>query len=130
MMTKFKLGNRSLERVIGVNPLLVECVERALLVSEFDMTIPWMGGVRKAEEQNALYLQGNSKADGYKKLSYHQSGNAIDVIPVLGGYGNKEGFKHFSKCMFSEWAKMNTGKRLTWGGNWKTFLDMPHYEIK
>ena len=32
-----------------------------------------------AEEQNALYLEGKSKCDGYEVLSNHQSGLAVDL---------------------------------------------------
>ena len=78
----FKWGNRSLERMEGVNEFLVECATEALRISKHDMTIPWMGGIRTAEEQNKIFKEGNSKMDGYEKKSYHQSGNALDITPV------------------------------------------------
>ena len=81
----YKFGSRSLERIEGVNKDLVKCAELALHNSKVDMTIPWMGGVRTAEDQNEIYRRGASQRDGYDKKSYHQSGNALDIIPVEGG---------------------------------------------
>jgi len=129
-MSGFKLGARSIERAKGVNQLLLDCVNRSLMISKYDMTVPQFGGVRTADEQNELFKKGVSKADGINKLSYHQSGNAIDLIPVDGLYENIEGFKHFASIMKIEWSKMKTGKKLVWGGDWKTFLDLPHWEVK
>ena len=57
----FQFGKRSLERMEGVNAMLIKCAKIALSKSRYDMTIPWMGGVRTAEEQNAIFKEGNSK---------------------------------------------------------------------
>ena len=129
-MSNFKFGERSQRRYKGVNPLLIQCASNALALSFDDMTIPWMGGLRTSEDQNAIFKTGNSRCDGYKKKSYHQSGNAIDIIPVLGGYENLEAFERFAVLMKSEWVKLNTGMELTWGGDWKNFVDRPHWQIK
>lgn len=131
----YKWGNRSKERMQGVNDLLIECVTRALSISRVDMTIPKYGGVRTPEEQKSLYDKGYSQRDGYQKRSYHQTGNAIDVIPVQGGYANASGFREFAKCMFRTWQIMiKEGKvpediYLEWGGHWRNFLDVPHWQI-
>ena len=63
-------------------------------------------GLRTAEEQFELFKKGRTEVggqwiiendklivtykDGYKKLSNHQSGMAIDVIPYPGGWQAKE----------------------------------------
>lgn len=129
----FRFGNRSVDRMDNVDNMLVECAIKALSKANYDMTIPWMGGVRTKEEQNKLYLKGNSKADGYNKKSYHQSGQALDIIPV-DGYGNIKAFRHFAKHMFATWQLMiYSGEAkglLYWGGHWSSFLDLPHYEIR
>jgi peptidoglycan LD-endopeptidase CwlK len=140
----FSWGNKSKERMEGVNPLLIECATRALAMSKHDMTIPGMGGVRTAEEQNAIFKEGNSQKDGFKKKSYHQSGNAIDIIPVQGGYTNDKAFRHFAACMFHSWQMMifyghddpgmkelvPDGLCLEWGGHWSNFIDTPHWQIR
>lgn len=130
----FRLSERSLNRLEGVNDHLIECIERSLSKASYDMTIPQYGGVRTAEEQYVLFDKGYSKCDGYEKLSYHQSGNAADVIPVYKTYQNTKAMNHFAKIMYFEWQKMlkNTEVRglLEWGGLWgSTGWDKPHYQI-
>ncbi len=131
----FKFGKRSLERMEGVNPLLVECASMALSFSSHDMTIPPYGGKRSGQDQHKIFMNGNSQKDGYDKKSYHQSGNALDVIPVEGGYRNDKGFRHFARCMFKAWqilqmeGKVEKGLFLEYGGHWQNFIDSPHWQI-
>lgn len=139
----YTFGERSNQRREGVNPLLIECSDRALSESRYDMTIPWMGGVRTAEEQNEIFKAGNSKCDGYDKLSYHQPeaspgpwSDALDVIPVGSNpYAKYRELNHFAQCMYRVWQKMieegrTEGYILEWGGLWgESGWDKPHWQI-
>ena len=131
----FTWGLRSKKRMEGVNTLLIECATRALVLSRHDMTIAWRGGLRTAEQQHEIYLDGNSKLDGYERESYHQTGNALDIIPVQGNHSNDRAFRHFAACMFHIWQHMlREGKVpenifLEWGGHWQNFIDTPHWQI-
>jgi len=130
----YKFGNRSNERMEGVNSVLIQCAGIALGKSQHDMTIPKTGGLRTPEDQNKLFKKGYSQKDGFEKKSYHQSGNALDVIPVVGGYANDKAFRHFAGKMFSAWqgiiaAGEHQGYTLEWGGHWQNFLDVPHWQI-
>lgn len=132
----FKWGSKSLRFAQDVDNELFTCATRALAKSKYDMTIPWRGGVRTAEQQNELYNDGNSKCDGYKVKSYHQSGLALDVIPVgQNPYTNTRPMLSFAQLMFDEWADMRASGEacgdLHWGGlfgadGW----DKPHYEVR
>ena len=119
----------------GVDELLIECSTKALAISKHDMTIPWMGGLRTAEQQYEIFKEGNSKLDGFDKKSYHQTGKALDVIPVQGGYSNDKAFRHFAACMFHAYqvmiqeGKVPEGLILEWGGHWQNFIDKPHWQI-
>ncbi len=131
----YKFGQRSLSRLSGVNPQLIECAKRALAKSQYDMTVPWMGGLRTEEEQNEIFKEGNSKCDGYKVKSYHQSGNAIDLIPVEKGYKNTRGLNHFARVMMSEWQSMLINGEaegiMIWGGTFgSNSWDRPHFEVR
>lgn len=131
----YKFGSKSLRFTEGVDATLMLCAIRALAKSKYDMTIPWMGGLRTDREQNDIYKEGNSKCDGYKIKSYHQSGNAIDIIPVDKGYKNTRGMNHFANLMLKEWQQMIlegfTTKVMTWGGTFGAQgWDKPHYEIR
>lgn len=131
----YKWGASSISRMEGVDLMLVECAARALARSKYDMTIPWMGGIRTDREQHDIFKEGNSKCDGYNIKSYHQSGNALDVIPVDKGYKNTRAMNHFARLMLEEWQKMlragEVDKVMIWGGTFGSQgWDKPHYEIR
>ena len=130
----YRLGKKSLENLKGVNPILIEILERALEISSnrvdgVDFTIINTAGIRTPEEQNRLFKQGVSNADGYIKISKHQTGDALDVVPYVNGgasWDEKELLK-VAICMLQ--ASKELGYRLKWGGFWRTFKDLPHYQV-
>ena len=130
----YRLGKKSLENLKGVNPILIEILERALEISSnrvdgVDFTIINTAGIRTPEEQNRLFKQGVSNADGYIKISKHQTGDALDVVPYVNGrasWDEKELLK-VAVCMLQ--ASKELGYRLKWGGFWRTFKDLPHYQV-
>ena len=125
-----QLSKRSLARLAGVNPLLIAIVTDAVKESPYDFGIPKYGGMRAAKDQKELYDKGKSRCDGYNKKSYHQSGNAFDIF----GYHNGKATwdkqvltaiaRHIQKV-----ARDNYKVELTWGGDWTSFVDMPHFQI-
>ncbi len=140
----YKWGARSIERMTGVHPALIECATRALSKSNYDMTVPWMAGVRTPEQQNEIFKAGASKADGFKFLSNHQSGLAVDIQPV--GYNKEESSQkslsrarnHFAQLMFDSWNDMvkegvvlgTHDHHIHWGGLWgSSGWDKPHFEM-
>lgn len=91
----YKLGKRSLQNIDGCSPYIQIIVKRAIQITEIDFGILNTGGLRTAEMQNEIYKQGHSKCDGFKIKSYHQTGNAVDLIPYLDGkytWNNKLAF--------------------------------------
>ena len=131
----YRLGAKSLENLKGVNPILIEILERALEISStradgVDFTITSTAGIRTPEQQNRLFKEGVSKADGYKKISKHQTGDALDVVPYVNGrasWDEKELLK-VAVCMLQ--ASKELDYNIQWGGFWRTFKDLPHYQIK
>jgi hypothetical protein len=143
-------GKTSKKRMEGVLPYLVECANNTIAESIYDLTIPWMGGVRKAVEQNNIFKEGNSKCDGYEVLSYHQIeasdtgyGMALDIRPV--GWDkmsekdlNRRG-NYIGRLMMINWQELvfkyaqegiDIGVMI-WGGTFgSTSWDRPHFEIR
>lgn len=126
----FKLSSTSKMRLEGVNPVLIKVINRALEITTIDFGIPKHGGLRTAEEQNALFKDGKSQLDGYKKKSNHQTGNAFDVFAYVDGKASwdKAHLTAVADAIFQ--AADELGVKLTWGGHWKNFVDMPHFELK
>ena len=88
---KYNYGKSSERRLPGVSDFLQMTARRALLCSPVDFGISWMGGVREDEEQHEIFIEGNSRCDGYKK-SFHQKkvngkGQALDLVPYVAGIG-------------------------------------------
>lgn len=86
-MSGFVFGNRSrrmlygTEERPGVKPIVVSVAVTALKVSTVDFGV--IDGYRLTEDQIALYKEKRTTLDGINKKSDHQSGYAIDVIPVV-----------------------------------------------
>lgn len=144
---EFYWGDLSIARMDRVYPYLVECATLTLKNSKYDLTIPWMGGVRTAEQQNKLFQDGNSKCDGYNDLSYHQIwdgnkyGMAIDIIPVgKDPYKDTRKLNYIGNLMLINWQELiakymkEEGKDIgvmRWGGTFgSTSWDRPHFEIR
>ena len=126
----YALSSTSKSRLSGVNPKLIDIVDLALTISKIDFGIPEHGGIRTAAEQHSLFLKNLSKADGYSKLSNHQTGNAFDVYAYVDGKAswNESHLTHVATAILAAASQLKTP--LVWGGHWKSFVDMPHFELK
>ena len=125
----FKLGQNSLNHRSGVDPRLIEISDRAIQLSIVDFGIPRSGGLRTVEDQAILFTSGKSKADGRTHKSYHQTGRALDVYAYVNGKASweKEHLALIAAAMLQ--ASSELGYRLTWGGLWTGFCDMPHFQL-
>ena len=126
----YNLSRRSLSRLQGVDSLLIAIAVDAIKESPYDFGIPRYGGLRSESEQHLLYNQQLSQRDGYNLKSYHQSGKAFDIYVIVDGKPSwdtkyyKPVADHIMKV-----AMDNYSVKLTWGGQWKHFVDMPHFQI-
>lgn len=148
----FNFGERSNRRRKEVSKYLIDTSNLALQCSPIDFGVPLHGGKRTSEEQNELYKDGYSKADGFKKLSFHQKednegkGLALDLVPYVSGKGfsyKAEGRFAIIACLMleafqelQEKGKIPKNLYLHWGGFWSKKneiglgWDLPHYEIR
>ena len=101
----------------------------AIQITKIDIGIPSTCGFRTAEKQNELFTDGKSKADGYNKKSYHQTGKALDFYAYVDGRASWEPHHlTYVATAFLQSASI-LGYKLEWGGLWN-YLDMPHVQIK
>lgn len=145
------LGKSSLAKLQGVHPDLVKVIKEAIKETPVDFSIVY--GVRSTEEQKRLYALGRTvvnpdgksakkplgnivtQKNGTTNKSNHQAkadglGRAVDIVPYINGKidwnANNEfkviaaHIKATAKCL---------GIKITWGGDWSSFLDLPHYEL-
>lgn len=85
--------------------------------------------LRTTERQQELYAQGRTKPgsivtqlDGVKQKSIHQYGNAFDVCQNIRG-------KEYDIPFLQKVGKLGEQIGLEWGGSWKGFVDMPHFQL-
>ena len=124
-----KFSNRSLERMEGIDQRLIDIMNLAITITKVDFGIPADGGIRTSERQKQLFLDKVSKADGYIKKSYHQSGLAVDVYAYVDGKASwKEEHMAMVACAVLQ-AASQLGHKLKWGGLFRNFNDMPHFQL-
>ena len=121
-MSKFILGQRSKRKLEGVHPDLVRVVVRALELSPVDFTV--IEGLRTPERQAELMKSGFTRT----LKSRHIVGQAVDIVPLPVDWKNPAPFKLVAGAM--KQAAKELGVKITWGGDWKTFVDLPHYQIE
>mgnify|MGYP003634724722 FL=1 len=125
----FKLGSNSLNNRAGVDPRLIEISDRAIQISIIDFGIPSSGGLRTTKEQAALFTAGKSNADGRTNKSYHQTGRALDVYAYVDGKASWDKLHLALIAAAMMQAANELGYKLEWGGLWKSFQDMPHFQL-
>ena len=132
-------SKRSIDNLKGVHPDLVKLMTEAIKDSPVDFTIT--EGVRTTERQQMLFKQRPkvTNVDGIIKKSNHQVksdgyGHAVDLYPFYNGsvqVQDKEvipklkliavHIKAVAKCL---------GISITWGGDFKSLYDPPHFQLK
>lgn len=94
-------------------------------------------GYRTIEEQNLLYAKGRT-ATGKKVTnakggqSIHNYGFAVDICLIIDGkeasWDTKKDWDNDKVADWYECVKIFAKHGYEWGGNWKSFKDMPHFE--
>ena len=120
---KFQLGATSLARLKGVHPDLVKVVKRAIESTPIDFTV--LEGLRTKERQKQLVAKGASKTMN----SRHLTGDAVDIAPLVDGKVTWD-WKYYNQLApVIKQAAKELGVKVTWGGEWKSFPDGPHWEL-
>ena len=117
------LGPRSISRLQDVHPDLVRVVKRAALASDLDFTV--LEGRRTLERQKTLVKNGASQTLN----SRHLTGHAVDLAPMLGGTVSWDWPLYHRLAKIVKAAAAAEGVPVTWGGDWRTFKDGPHWEL-
>jgi peptidoglycan LD-endopeptidase CwlK len=148
----FRLSDRSLSKLQGVDEQLVATVNLAILNTKIDFGV--ICGLRTIEEQRVLVEKGASKT----MHSKHLEGNAVDLMAYIGdGRASWELNLYDDIADAMKEAAVETGAVLRWGAAWhvpdirkydgtmedamngyvdlrrsqgkRPFIDGPHFEI-
>lgn len=123
MTQKYKLGDRSIQRLKGVHPDLVKVVMRAIEITDIDFTV--LEGVRLLARQKQLVRQGASKTMN----SRHLTGHAVDLGAWVGGRVAWDWPLYYKIAEAVKQAAKDVDVPIEWGGDWRTFKDGPHWQL-
>ena len=147
----FKLSQRSLDKMKGVDSTLVEVVKEAIGLTKVDFGVTF--GLRTLEQQKELYDSGRSQT----MKSKHLDGRAVDLVAYFGSDVSWELNVYDDICdAMAEAARRHT-LAIKWGAAWsegdirmyggtaedamnayidlrrsegcRPFIDAPHFEI-
>jgi peptidoglycan L-alanyl-D-glutamate endopeptidase CwlK len=119
----YALGATSLARLQGVHPDLVKVVRLAITKTPVDFTV--LEGLRTKERQAVLFKQGATRTMN----SRHITGHAVDLAPVIDGKVSWDWPLYHKLAPVMKAAAKELGVAITWGGDWTTFKDGPHWEL-
>lgn len=96
-------------------------------------------GLRSFKEQDDLYSLGRTKpgkkvSNAKAGQSIHNYGFAVDICLIIDGkVASWDTAKDWDNDKVADWyecVKIFAKYGWDWGGNWKTFKDLPHFEKK
>jgi peptidoglycan L-alanyl-D-glutamate endopeptidase CwlK len=119
----FEFGARSLARLQGVHPDLVRVMKRAIGCSTIDFSV--IEGVRTLAKQKQYMAAGATRTMN----SRHLTGHAVDVAPYVGGTIRWDWPLYHQLAAVIKKAAAEEGVPITWGGDWRSFKDGPHWEL-
>ena len=108
----YKLSQRSLDRMEGVDERLVAVAKAAIGHTETDFGV--ICGLRTIEEQRELYNKGASKT----MKSKHIDGNALDLMAYVGSRASWEIKLYFDIADAVKQAAIDVGVAVRWGAAW------------
>lgn len=119
------------EKVIATLLPQVQPMARALVqkAAASGIAIRVISGLRTYEEQDALYAQGRTAlgsvvTNARGGYSNHNFGIAFDI-------GVFEGNRYLGDSpKYKAVGVLGMDLGLEWGGNWKTIVDQPHYQLR
>lgn len=108
----FKLSQRSMSRLEGVDPKLVAVVVRAIELTDVDFGVT--EGVRTEETQRQYVAAGKSQT----MTSKHLTGDAVDLVAYIGSSVSWELNLYDNIADAMKAAAIELGVSLRWGAAW------------
>lgn len=123
-----KMDSRSERNLEGVHPALAGVVRRACeIVNDRDDGLGFVvtEGLRTRERQVQLVRVGASRT----MESRHLTGHAVDLAATVEGSVRWDWPLYETIAGEVKKAAAEQGVQITWGGDWPSFRDGPHFEI-
>jgi len=125
-----KFSRRSLKELESCHIVLQRLMRRVIERTDFSVIC----GFRGQKEQDKAYADGRSKLKFPHSKHNTSPSLAVDIVPYPVDWQDIERFKELAAIVKEEWSTMPESEKLryelVWGGDWATFRDLPHWEIR
>jgi peptidoglycan LD-endopeptidase CwlK len=129
------------ERISKLHPSVREELTKIILECDAALTgkakVRVTQGLRTFEEQKQMYAIGRTKAgkkvtNAKEGQSIHNYGFAVDICMIIAGKeASWDTTKDWDNDKVADWyecVKIFAKNGWEWGGNWKKFKDLPHFD--
>ena len=114
----YKLSGRSLNKLEGVHPTMVDTVKRAIQLSKVDFGVIY--GVRSLAEQKRLYEAKRSQTMKSKHLVQEDGySHAVDLMAYDGSDPSWDIVMYDDIADAMKAAALETGAKICWGAAWQ-----------
>ena len=133
----YAFGAKSKARLATAHPVLALLFNRVIVRPDMPTDITITAGHRGKAEQDAAFASRNSKLRWPNSKHNKVPSLAVDAVPIFAGKPTWD-WTHYhplAAVIKDEWAKMQAeglteGFTLSWGGDWTSFKDGPHWELR
>ena len=121
----FHLGSKSIDNLLTCHMSIRVVINAAIKHSLIDFSV--ICGYRNEATQTKVFNNGKSKARWLESPHNYDKSLAVDLYPYPVDWVNVEPF-HYLAGLVTGIGHAH-GIPITWGGSWKTFKDLPHFEL-
>jgi peptidoglycan L-alanyl-D-glutamate endopeptidase CwlK len=118
-----KFNDKSLSILNTAHPDLIRLF--MAVIEEYDCSI--ICGYRNKADQEKAFNEGNSKAHFGSSPHNFIPSLAVDAVPYPSLWADDQKLKELGGII--QIKAIDLGIEIMWGGNFKNFIDMPHYEL-
>jgi peptidoglycan LD-endopeptidase CwlK len=119
-----QLTSKDYTALNGVHPDLVTLVRCVAVSPPIDFMV--MEGVRTVEKQTEYVAAGTSQTMN----SRHLTGHAVDLVPLLDSQPTWDWDYYYSFADHIKAMADALAVDVDWGGDWTSFKDGPHWELR
>jgi peptidoglycan L-alanyl-D-glutamate endopeptidase CwlK len=116
-------SKRSIEKLSTCHEDLREIMLEAIKETDFAVIC----GHRGKADQELACAQGNSQTPWPRSKHNKKPSLAVDIVPFPVDWDDTGRFKDLAKVIMR--IAEEKGIKIKWGGDWRTFIDMPHFEL-
>lgn len=121
----YKFSEHSKKQLSTLHPDLQILCEVSINIVDFKI----YEGYRSEQKQNEYFEEGTSKLKYPNSKHNNYPSLAMDLYPYIDGNVSLEqkdfGYLAGQICAVARFMDIN----LVWGGQWKNFIDLPHFEL-